>query len=288
MIDRTTRAVHNKNNRTISFVVINNLGNLLTNISEFLKFGRAGISIDYFKVISIVSPIVLVEVLENGTPVEELNVNMTFPIDIESENNTYFRPICVYINDQDSDNPQIQQEVNDTTPGNSVKVVNCHARRSASFLVLVGINDLADQSIVLNIISYAGCSLSTICLTLSISIYILFGYKLLKKIYHFVHFNLAVSLLITYLVFLVGLELPYVNVLEYIPCKAVSALMQYILLVMFLWMLMEGVVIFIMIYLPFRKFTKKYFFAFFCISWICPLLYVLAVSLRQYSIRKHY
>ena len=36
--------------------------------------------------------------------------------------------------------------------------------------------------------------------------------------------------------------------------------------------------IFIMIYLPFRKFTKRYFFAFFCISWICPLLYVLAVS----------
>ena len=270
--------IDNSKNKSSSFVVIKNIGSLLSNLSENLRFGSAGIKIDYFKTVSVVTPIMTLNITQNGIPVKEVDADMALPIDLKPEKNTYYRPICVHVNDQNSGSPQIQQEVNDTTPGDSVKVVNCHVRRSASFLVLVGINDLAEQSIVLNIISYVGCSLSTICLTISISIYILFGYKLLKKIYHFVHFNLAVSLLITYLVFLVGLELPYVNVLEYIPCKAVSALMQYILLAMFLWMLMEGVVVFIMIYFPFRRFTKRYFAAFFCISWISPLLYVLAVS----------
>ena len=265
-------------NKTLSFVVVKNIGNLLTNFSDYLKFGRAGININYFKNVSVVTPIITLNVTENGSPVEAINATIAIPIEYQPEKNTYYRPICVFITDPNSDNPQLQQEVNDSTAGDSVRVVNCNAMRSASFLVLVGINDLAEQSIVLNIISYVGCSLSTICLTISISIYILFGYRLLKKIYHFVHFNLAVSLLITYLVFLLGLELPYVNVLEYIPCKVVSALMQYILLAMFLWMLMEGVVIFIMIYFPFRKFTKIYFAAFFCVCWISPLLYVLAIS----------
>ena len=265
-------------NKTSSFVVVKNIGNLLRNFSDYLKFGRAGININYFKNVSVVTPIITLNVTENGSPVEAINATMDIPIEYQPEKNTYYRPICVIVTDPNSDNPQLQQEVNDSTAGDSVRVVNCNAMRSASFLVLVGINDLAEQSIVLNIISYVGCSLSTICLTISISIYILFGYRLLKKIYHFVHFNLAVSLLITYLVFLLGLELPYVNVLEYIPCKAVSALMQYILLAMFLWMLMEGVVIFIMIYFPFRKFTKRFFAAFFCVCWISPLLYVLAIS----------
>ena len=268
----------NQLNRTTTFVVIKNLGNILTNISEYLTFGTAGIGIDYFQNISIVTPIITLNITQNGSSVDEVDVQMFLPIDIQTSTRSYYRPVCVFIQDQNSANPQLAQEVNETTAGDNVKVVRCPARKSASFLVIVGINDLSDQSIVLNIISYVGCSLSTVCLTLSISIYILFGYKLLKKIYHFIHFNLALSLLLTYLVFMLGLELPYVNVLEYIPCKFVSALMQYVLLSMFMWMLMEGVVIFIMINFPFRKFTKKFFFAFFCISWLSPLLYVIVIS----------
>lgn len=266
-------------NRTITFVVIKNLGNLLSNISELLTFGTAGIGIDYFKNISVVTPIVTLNIIQNGSSVDdEVDAEMSIPIDIQTSTRSYFRPVCVFIKNQNSANPQLAQEVNETTAGDNVKLIRCPVRKSASILVIVGINDLSDQSIVLNIISYVGCSLSTVCLILSISIYILFGYKLLTKIYHFVHFNLALSLLLTYLVFMLGLELPYVNVLEYIPCKLVSVLMQYFLLSMFLWMLMEGVVIFIMVNFPFTKFTKKFFFAFFCISWLSPLLYVIVIS----------
>ena len=268
----------NQLNRTVTFVVIKNLGNLLSNFSEYLTFGTAGIGIDYFQNISIVTPIIILNITQNGSSVDDLDAVISLPIDIQTYTKSYFRHVCVFINDQNSANPQLIQDVNETTAGVNVKVVRCHARISAYFVVIVGINDLSDQSIVLNIISYVGCSLSTICLILSISIYILFGYKLLKKIYHFIHFNLAISLLLTYLVFMLGLELPYVNVLEYIPCKLVSALMQYVLLSMFMWMLMEGVVIFIMINFPLRKFTKTFFLAFFCISWLSPLLYVIVIS----------
>ena len=90
---------------------------------KYLRFGTAGINIGYFRDVSIVTPILTLNIAQNGTPVEEINVNMALSIEYESGKNTYFRRICVYINDQDSDNPQIQQEVNDTTPGDSVKLI---------------------------------------------------------------------------------------------------------------------------------------------------------------------
>ena len=269
---------------SVSVVVLRNIANLITSFTDKITLGTRGLKLSSFSNFEIVTPVVSVQIFNdekllttnpNNTLVT-LNLSLELTQIINSDN--FYRPTCIFLANATSNNPQWRDEGIQNVSLTEVSADNvliCNSGHSTAFVVLIGINNLEDQTFVLNILSYLGCSVSIVCLLLSIAIYLLFGIQLLKKVYHFAHFQLSISLLLLYISFLFGVELAYVDVWFYIPCKMVTVLIEYLLLVVFLWMLLEGVVILIMVIWPFHVFNWKHFLTFFCVAWLIPLLYVI-------------
>ena len=267
---------------SVSVVVIKNIANLITSFADAITVGTGGLKLSSFSDFQIVSPVIIVQlfsgneqIIGDGTdPLVELSVPLSLSgIDLVQN---YIKPTCLALNNTSSSNPQWYDGGIQNVSSNDIDsdaIVRCLPGHATPFVVLVGVGNLESQSVVLNILSYVGCSLSVICLLISLVIYLLFGRKLLKKIYHFVHFQLALSLCLLYLAFLFGVEPAYADVWLYIPCKIVTVVVEYLLLVVFLWMLMEGLVVLIMIMLPFHQFGWKHFVIFSILSWGIPLLY---------------
>ena len=271
-------------NLSVSVVVIKNIANLITSFADAITVGTGGLKLSGFSDFLIVSPVISVQlfldneqIIADGTdPLIVLSVPLSLSgIDLVLN---YIKPTCLALNNTSSSNPQWYDGGIRNVSSNDIDsndLVSCLSFHATPFVVLVGIGNLESQSVVLNILSYVGCVLSVICLLISLVIYLLFGRKLLKKIYHFVHFQLALSLCLLYLAFLFGVEPAYANVWLYIPCKIVTVVVEYLLLVVFLWMLMEGLVVLIMIMWPFHQFGWKHFVIFSLLSWGIPLLYVI-------------
>ena len=268
---------------SVSVVVIKNIGKLINTFADTISVGTGGIKLSAFSSFVIVSPVISVQLFSGNDLITGDGANtlveLSVPLSLSGIDLTqnYIKPTCLALPDAASSNPEWNDQGIQNVSSNDITtndIVTCLPSHTTPFVVLVGVGSLESQSVVLNILSYVGCSLSVICLLISLIIYLLFGRKLLRKIYHFVHFQLALSLCLLYLVFLFGVEPAYANVWLYIPCKLVTVAVEYLLLVVFLWMLMEGLVVLIMIMLPFHQFGWKHFVLFFIVSWGIPLLYV--------------
>ena len=89
----------------------------------------------------------------------------------------------------------------------------------------------------------------------------------------YIHINLCVNLGIAQLIFVTSVD----KVAEFvvpIHCQAVAVLLHYFFMVSFMWMLMEGVVLCVILVRVFVSNTKIYLFAFTLISYGLPLLYM--------------
>ena len=278
------KGIDRQKNLSVSVVVIKNIANLITSFADAITVGTEGLKLSGFSNFQIVSPVIIVQLFSGNEQITGDGINplieLYVPLSLSGKVLTlnYIKPTCLALNNTSSSNPQwydgdIQNVSSNDIDSNDL--VRCLSGHATPFVVLVGVGNLESQSVVLNILSYVGCVLSVICLLISLVIYLLFGRKLLKKIYHFVHFQLALSLCLLYLAFLFGVEPAYANVWLYIPCKIVTVVVEYLLLVVFLWMLMEGLVILIMIMWPFHQFGWKHFVIFSLLSWGIPLLYVI-------------
>ncbi|XP_072037164.1 adhesion G protein-coupled receptor E4-like [Amphiura filiformis] len=111
-----------------------------------------------------------------------------------------------------------------------------------SFAVLMQLTDefeipTAHQK-ALSYITYISVSLSVLCLAATIALFIVC--KLYKKTRIVMHINLAASLLLAQLMFVTG-----VNAKAKVACIAVTVMLHYLWLVVFMWMLMEGVHLFL-------------------------------------------
>ena len=269
---------------SVSLVVLRNIANLITSFADKITLGTRGLKLSSFSKSEIVTPVVSVQIFNDEklitTNSNNTLVTLNLPLELSRiiNSDNFYRPTCIFLANATSNNPEWRdggiRNVS-LTEVSADNVLICNSGHSTAFVVLIGINNLEDQAFVLNNISYLGCSVSIVCLLLSVTIYLLFGLKLLKKVYHFAHFQLSFSLLLLYIAFLFGVELAYVDVWFYIPCKMVTVLIEYLLLVVFLWMLLEGVVILIMVIWPFHVFNWKHFLTFFCVAWLVPLLYVI-------------
>ena len=95
----------------------------------------------------------------------------------------------------------------------------------------------------------------------------------------YIHINLCINLGIAQLIFVAGVN----KIAEFdipIHCQVVAVLLHYFFLVSFMWMLMEGVVLYIILVRVFVSRTKLYILAFTLISYGVPLIYmVLAITL---------
>ena len=96
----------------------------------------------------------------------------------------------------------------------------------------------------------------------------------------FIHINLCISLGIAQLIFVVGVDQSS-DTEEDVPthCQAIAVLLHYFFLVSFMWMLMEGVVLYVVLVRVFVKHTRRYMLAFAVSSYGIPLLYLGALTL---------
>ena len=263
-----------------SFVVIENLAGLVTDTSSSLQFGSEGLVDTNFDQIIISSPILSVDLYQNNQIINDKGgdrlVRLNIPIDTSDIDLEKFRiEVAVGFLGSQYGISQWEGDGIDLVANDVAYTISAEVTHFTSFTALIGLNTLSVTSHVIPLITYVGCSVAIVCLALSLIMYVTFGHRLLKRIYHFVHFNLALSLLLSYIVFVIGVELGYANFLQLIPCKIISLLLTYLILVTFLWMLLETVVILIMTVWPYSRISKKYFIIFFFISWLAPLLYTL-------------
>ena len=95
----------------------------------------------------------------------------------------------------------------------------------------------------------------------------------LRNMRNYIHINLCISLGIAQLIFVAGVDQ---SASDYVPinCQVIAVLLHYFFLVSFMWMLMEGVVLYIILIKVFVTNTKRYILCFTIASYGIPLLYL--------------
>ena len=91
---------------------------------------------------------------------------------------------------------------------------------------------------------------------------------------NFIHINLCISLGIAQIIFVAGVDQS--SGTDDVPahCQAIAVLLHYFFLVSFMWMLMEGVVLYLVLVKVFVTETRRYMLAFTLASYGIPLLYL--------------
>ena len=95
---------------------------------------------------------------------------------------------------------------------------------------------------------------------------------------NYIHINLCISLGIAQIIFVAGIDQSSPDGVP-IHCRAIAVLLHYFFLVSFMWMLMEGVVLYVVLVRVFVKKTKMYMLAFTLASYGIPLLYLGVLTL---------
>jgi len=87
---------------------------------------------------------------------------------------------------------------------------------------------------------------------------------------NYIHINLCISLFVAQLTFVAGVD----KTNNEKACQAIAVLLHYFFLVTFMWMLMEGVVLYVALVRVFVKKQKYYIAAFTIVSYGLPALYM--------------
>ena len=89
----------------------------------------------------------------------------------------------------------------------------------------------------------------------------------------YIHIHLCINLGIAQLIFVAGVDQ---SASDHVPihCQVIAVLLHYFFLVSFMWMLMEGVVLYVILVRVFVSNTKRYMLAFTLTSYGLPLLYM--------------
>ena len=89
----------------------------------------------------------------------------------------------------------------------------------------------------------------------------------------YIHINLCINLGIAQLIFVAGVDQ---SAGDHVPihCQVIAVLLHYFFLVSFMWMLMEGVVLYVILVRVFVEKKARYLLAFTLTSYGLPLLYM--------------
>ncbi|CAI8057684.1 Adhesion G protein-coupled receptor L3, partial [Geodia barretti] len=175
------------------------------------------------------------------------------------------------------------------TSSDGSTVVTCKSLHLTSFAVLVnagdGLSDLSEEELkALMVVSNIGCAISLACLFLAIIYYLTIWKEMFEKVNYFIHFNLAIALFLAYFLFVLAIQLARENEGA---CIFVAALLQYLFLSAFCWMMCEGIMLYLMLVVVFSTLSKKWWF-FLLLGWVpalVPVVVGLATSHRQYGVK---
>ncbi|XP_053398283.1 neurogenic locus Notch protein-like [Mercenaria mercenaria] len=198
---------------------------------------------------------------------EKLNPPITFTFEHDSTNFT--GPSCVFWSFQSSGSgPGFW-----STDGCAVNTTNenftvCQCEHLTNFAVLMSPFKEADAtSDALRIISMVGIGISIACLIVTLVLHFCL-WKYLRNDRTTALMNLCVALLISYIIFLAGVD----RTESTAACAAIAAVIQYIYLVVFCIMLVEGIELAVTVLYVFK--TKSRIKIMLVLAWVIPAVIV--------------
>ncbi|NXH10982.1 AGRG2 protein, partial [Bucco capensis] len=169
-----------------------------------------------------------------------------------------------------------------------VKETVCSCNHLTSFAVLMDLYgntpSSPTQELVLTFISYIGCGLSAIFLSITLVIYIAFE-KIRRDYPSKILIQLCAALLLLNLVFLLDSWIALYDTQGL--CIAVAVFLHYFLLVSFTWMGLEAFHMYLALVKVFNTYVRKYILKFCIVGWGLPAVVVsivLAVSPDNYGL----
>ncbi|XP_025056904.1 adhesion G-protein coupled receptor G2 [Alligator sinensis] len=174
--------------------------------------------------------------------------------------------------------------VKERTPNETV----CSCNHLTSFAVLLDLSRnttlSAKQELVLTFISYIGCGLSAIFLSVTLVTYVAFE-KLRRDYPSKILIQLCAALLLLNLVFLLDSWIALYNVRGL--CITVAVFLHYFLLVSFTWMGLEAFHMYLALVKVFNTYIRKYILKFCIVGWGVPAVIVaivLAITPDNYGL----
>ncbi|CAL1548081.1 unnamed protein product, partial [Lymnaea stagnalis] len=132
-----------------------------------------------------------------------------------------------------------------TTEGNTI--IRCVCNHMSVYSLLMSLHEAHTKDIRLIILTKVGLSTSVVCFSITLGVFV-YLFKEMKADVAVTHISLCGSLLISHLIFLLGIDATNNKLL----CKAVAASLQYFLLTAQFSMMFEGIQLLSVIYFPFR------------------------------------
>ncbi|XP_041437754.1 adhesion G-protein coupled receptor G2 isoform X4 [Xenopus laevis] len=170
----------------------------------------------------------------------------------------------------------------------------CTCNHLTSFAILMGVSQLhqsPEDTLILTFISYIGCGLSAIFLSVTFVTYIAFE-KIRRDYPSKILIQLCAALIFLNLSFLIN---PWIALYNNIPglCISAAAFLHYFLLVSITWMGLEAFHMYLSLVKVFNTYVRKYILKFCIIGWGFPAVVVaiiLAVNkdLYGFQTRGHY
>ncbi|XP_037679754.1 putative adhesion G protein-coupled receptor E4P isoform X2 [Choloepus didactylus] len=241
-INRTTR-----DQSAVAFITYLSLGDILN--GSFFSDGRGtqGVKLNSYIV--------------GGTIGLEKNVNLSEPVSLTFQHiepgGARTRHFCVYWEGS-------KEGGSWSTKGcyhkeSSDSYTTCECFHLSSFAVLVALAPKADP--VLTVITYAGLSLSLLCLLLAALTFLLC--RSIQNTSTSLHLQLSLCLFFAHLLFLTGIDQTEPKVL----CSIIAGVLHYLYLASFTWMLLEGLHLFLTVrnlqvanYTSASRFKKRFMF----------------------------
>ncbi|XP_061170943.1 uncharacterized protein LOC133180430 [Saccostrea echinata] len=149
----------------------------------------------------------------------------------------------------------------------------CFCNHTTNFAILMQIKDFKVESIhalALNIITYIGCTVSLVTQVIAITVFSCVGSLNSERIC--VHKNLCYAITAAQLVFLMGIKAVQIKII----CSIIALLLHYFYSAVFVWMLVEGLLLYSKVVQVFgsEKSRIAYYYVF---GWGLPLI-ILIVS----------
>ncbi|XP_042765834.1 adhesion G-protein coupled receptor D1 isoform X1 [Panthera leo] len=163
----------------------------------------------------------------------------------------------------------------------SYSVCRCtHLTNFAILMQVVPLELTQGQQVALSSISYIGCSLSVVCLVLTLVTFaMLSSVSTIRNQRYHIHANLSFAVLVAQILLLISFSFKPGTV----PCQVLAVLLHYFFLSAFAWMLVEGLHLYSMVIKVFGSEDSKHLY-YYGIGWGFPLVIcIISISFAMNS-----
>ncbi|XP_066055847.1 adhesion G-protein coupled receptor D1 isoform X2 [Chamaea fasciata] len=143
-----------------------------------------------------------------------------------------------------------------------------HLTNFAILMQVVPLKLTREHQVALSSITYIGCALSILCLTITLVTFaVLSSVSTIRNQRYHIHANLSCAVLLAQVLLLASFQLSPAT----LPCKILAILLHFFFLSVFAWMLVEGFHLYSMVIKVFGSEESKHLY-YYGIGWGCPLV----------------